>query len=147
MGIVMVCLDVLASFLEVAATAPKLYVSPVLHDEGAGMSVLDRVRHSCLEVLDGMLFSANNVSFKQGKSVCVCLYEISIHCTQMFIAVTIKSPPLDLMCGVCSQPVSEVMCHFVSEFCNHVFYSPTALTLLHLFTFITIAVLGQRYKL
>jgi len=73
MGIVMVCLDVLASFLEAAATAPKLYLSPVLHDEGAGMSVLDRVRHSCLEVLDGMLFSANNVSFKQGKTVCVCL--------------------------------------------------------------------------
>ena len=28
---------------------------------------------SCLQVLDGMPFVANNVSFKQGKTVCECL--------------------------------------------------------------------------
>jgi len=73
MGDVLVHLVVLASFLEVAATAAKPYVCPVLHDEGSGMMMLDQVRHPCLEVLDGMLFVANNVSFKQGKRVCECL--------------------------------------------------------------------------
>ena len=41
-------------------------------------------------------------------------------------------------------------CHFVSEFCKHVLlltHCSSPLTLLHLFTFITIAVLGQRCKL
>jgi DNA mismatch repair protein MSH2 len=70
MGDVLVHLDVLASFSEAAATAPKQYVCPVLHDVCAGMIMLDEVRHSCLEVLDGMPFIANNVSFKQGKTVC-----------------------------------------------------------------------------
>jgi DNA mismatch repair protein MSH2 len=69
---VLVRLDVLASFSEVASTDAKPYVCPVLHEEGAGM-MLDHVRHPCLEVLDGMSFIANNVSFKQGKTVCECL--------------------------------------------------------------------------
>ena len=69
MGDVLARLDVLASFSEVAATAPKPYVRPVLHDEGAGMMILDQVRHPCLEVVDGMSFIANNVYFKQGKTV------------------------------------------------------------------------------
>jgi DNA mismatch repair protein MSH2 len=63
MGDVLIHLDVLASFLEVSATAPKPYVHPVLHDEGVGMMVLDQVCHPCLEVLNGMFFIANNVSF------------------------------------------------------------------------------------
>jgi DNA mismatch repair protein MSH2 len=69
MGDVLVHLNVFASFLEVAATAPKPYVLPVLHDEVAGMMMLDQVRHPCLEMLDSMLFIANNVSFKQSKTV------------------------------------------------------------------------------
>jgi DNA mismatch repair protein MSH2 len=71
---VLVHLDVLASFLDVATTAPKPYVWPVLHDEGAGMTMmLYEMLHPCLEVLDGMPFIANNVSLKQGKTVCECL--------------------------------------------------------------------------
>jgi len=70
MGDVLARLDVLASFSEVAATAPKPYVRPVLHEEGAGVMILDQVRHPCLEVQDGMSFIANNVYFKQGKTVC-----------------------------------------------------------------------------
>ena len=73
MGDVLVCLDVLARFSEAAATAPEPYVHPVLHDESAGMMMLDQVRHPCLEMLDGILFIANNVSFKRGKIVCECL--------------------------------------------------------------------------
>ena len=70
MGDVLVRLDVLASFSEVAATAPKLYVHPVQRDEVAGMVMLDQVRHPCLEVLDGMSFIASNVSFKQVNTGC-----------------------------------------------------------------------------
>jgi DNA mismatch repair protein MSH2 len=66
-------LDVLASLSDAAATALKPYVRPVLCDEGAGMTLLDQVRHPCLDVLDDMLFFANNVSFKQGKTICECL--------------------------------------------------------------------------
>jgi DNA mismatch repair protein MSH2 len=73
MGDVLVHLDVLASLSEVTATAPKLYVCPVLHDDVAGRMVLDQVRHPCLEVLNSMSFIANNVSFKQVKTVCECL--------------------------------------------------------------------------
>jgi hypothetical protein len=64
---------VLASFLEAAATAPNLYVHPLLYDEGAGMMMLDQMFNLFLEVLDGMPFITNNVSFKQGKTVCECL--------------------------------------------------------------------------
>jgi hypothetical protein len=72
MGDVPVRLDELASFLEVAVSAPKPSVHPVLHDEGAGRMMLDQERH-LVEVLDGMSFFANNVSFKQGNTVCECL--------------------------------------------------------------------------
>ena len=61
-----------------------------------------------------------------------------------------KSPPLDPLCGECSESVSDVMCHFVSEFCKHVLlltHCSSPLSLLQPFTSITIAVLGQRYKL
>jgi len=54
------------------------------------------------------------------------------------------------MCGVCSQSVSEVMCHFISEFCTHILlltHCTIALTLLPLFTFIAIAVLEQTCEL
>lgn len=67
MGDVLARLDVLASFSEVAATAPKPYVRPALHDEGVGVMILDQVRHPCLEVQDGMSFIANNVYFKRGE--------------------------------------------------------------------------------
>jgi DNA mismatch repair protein MSH2 len=73
MGDMLVHLDVLASCSEVAATAPKPYVRSVLHDEGAGLMMLDQVCQPCLEVLDGMSFIANNVSFKEVKTVCECL--------------------------------------------------------------------------
>jgi DNA mismatch repair protein MSH2 len=73
MGDVLVRLDVLASYLEVTATAPKPYVRPVLHDERAGTMMLDRLRNHCLEVLDGMSFVASKLSFRQGKTVCECL--------------------------------------------------------------------------
>jgi DNA mismatch repair protein MSH2 len=73
MGDVLARLDVLASFSEVAATAPKPYVRPALHDEGVGVMILDQVRHPCLEVQDGMSFIANNVYFKRGKQVVECL--------------------------------------------------------------------------
>jgi len=72
MGDVLVCLDVLFSFSEVAATAPMPYVCPVLHDEIVGMKMLDQVCYPCLEMLVGISFIAN-VSFKQGKTVCGCL--------------------------------------------------------------------------
>jgi DNA mismatch repair protein MSH2 len=67
MNDVLARLDVLASFAEVAATAPKPYVRPTLHDEGAGVMILEQVRHPCLEVQDGISFIANDVYFKQGK--------------------------------------------------------------------------------
>ena len=70
MGDVFFRLDVLDSFSEMAATASKTYVCTVLLDEVAGMMMLEQVRHPCLEVLDGMLFFANNIPFKQGKTVC-----------------------------------------------------------------------------
>ena len=73
MGDLLVCLDVLASFLEVAATAPKLYVPPVLHYESEDMMMLDQVCHPCVEVLHGMSFIANIAYFKQVKTVCECL--------------------------------------------------------------------------
>jgi DNA mismatch repair protein MSH2 len=72
MGDVLARLDVLASFSEGAATAPKPYVRPVLHEEGVGLMILNQVRHPCLEVQDGMSFIANNVYFKQGKQVIEC---------------------------------------------------------------------------
>lgn len=65
------CLDVLASFSEVAAAAPKPYVRPTLHEEGAGLMILEQVRHPCLEVRDDMSFIANDLYFKQGKPVSV----------------------------------------------------------------------------
>ena len=73
MGDLLVRVDVLASFSEAAAAAPKPYVHPVLRDEVAGMMMLDQVHHPCLEVLDGTSFIASNVSLKQGKTVCECL--------------------------------------------------------------------------
>ena len=45
MGDVLVHLVVLASISEAAAFAPKTYVRPVLHNEGAGMMMLDWMRH------------------------------------------------------------------------------------------------------
>ena len=68
-----VCLDVLFNFSEMAATAPKPYVRPVLHDQFVGMMMLDQVCHPCLEALDGMSFIASNVSLKQCETVCECL--------------------------------------------------------------------------
>ena len=73
MGDVLARLCVLVSFLEGAATAPKLYIRPVLHYEGEDMMMLDHVCHPCVEVLDGMSFIANIVYLKQGKTVCECL--------------------------------------------------------------------------
>jgi DNA mismatch repair protein MSH2 len=73
MGDMLVHLDVLASFSELAATAPKPYICPVLNDKCAGVMMLDQVRHPCLEVLDGMSFIASNVSYKQGKTVSECV--------------------------------------------------------------------------
>ncbi|PSN55334.1 DNA mismatch repair protein spellchecker 1 [Blattella germanica] len=59
-------LDVLTSFAEVAAAAPKQYVRPKLLDEGSGVMVLEQIRHPCLELQDGVSFIANDVNFKQG---------------------------------------------------------------------------------
>jgi DNA mismatch repair protein MSH2 len=64
MGDMLVRLDMLVSFSQVAATAPKPYVHPVLYNEGAGLMMLDQVHHPCLAVLDGTSFIANNVYFK-----------------------------------------------------------------------------------
>jgi DNA mismatch repair ATPase MutS len=44
----------------------------LLHDKGAGMMMLDQVRHPCVEVVDGMSFVVNKLSFKKGKTVCEC---------------------------------------------------------------------------
>ncbi|PNF30713.1 DNA mismatch repair protein Msh2 [Cryptotermes secundus] len=71
-GDVLACLDVLANFAEVAVTAPKPFVRPTLHDEGAGMLILKQVRHPCLEVQDGTSFIANDVYFKHGE----CTFQI-----------------------------------------------------------------------
>jgi len=67
---VLVCLDVLFSFPEAAATAPKPYVCPVLHDEVVGMMMLDQVRYPCLEALDGMSFIASNIHTQNSLSLC-----------------------------------------------------------------------------
>ncbi|KAJ4452329.1 hypothetical protein ANN_03854 [Periplaneta americana] len=60
-------LDVLTSFAEVAASAPKPFVRPKLHEEGAGLMIFEQVRHPCLELQDGISFIANDVYFKQGE--------------------------------------------------------------------------------
>nr|CAD7426843.1 unnamed protein product [Timema monikensis] len=56
-------LDVLTSFAEVAATAPKPYVRPIIKSDGLRVMRLKGVRHACLEVQDGVSFIANDAEF------------------------------------------------------------------------------------
>nr|CAD7199111.1 unnamed protein product [Timema douglasi] len=58
-------LDVLTSFAEVAATAPKPYVRPTLKSDGLRVMRLKGVRHACLEVQDGVSFIANDAEFRE----------------------------------------------------------------------------------
>nr|CAD7587022.1 unnamed protein product [Timema genevievae] len=58
-------LDVLTSFAEVAATAPKPYVRPTVKSDGSRVMRLKGVRHACLEVQDGVSFIANDAEFRE----------------------------------------------------------------------------------
>nr|CAD7573794.1 unnamed protein product [Timema californicum] len=58
-------LDVLTSFAEVAATAPKPYVRPTVKSDGLRVMRLKGVRHACLEVQDGVSFIANDAEFRE----------------------------------------------------------------------------------
>nr|CAD7412078.1 unnamed protein product [Timema cristinae] len=58
-------LDVLTSFAEVAATAPKPYVRPFIKSDGLRVMRLKGVRHACLEVQDGVSFIANDAEFRE----------------------------------------------------------------------------------
>jgi hypothetical protein len=106
MGDVLARLDVLANFAEVAVTAPKPYVRPMLCDEGAGVMILKQVRHPCLEVQDGTFFIANDVYFRQGKQMFTGKSELGSQLLKgypdVFIVVTAKAQlPMPRSCGLC----------------------------------------------
>jgi DNA mismatch repair protein MSH2 len=61
-------LDVLASFAEVAASAPMPYTRPTMLPSEAGEIVLRGSRHPCLEVQEGVDFIPNDCVMKQGAS-------------------------------------------------------------------------------
>ncbi|XP_063233573.1 DNA mismatch repair protein Msh2 [Bacillus rossius redtenbacheri] len=63
-------LDVLTSFAEAAASAPKPYVRPELVEDGAPRVMsFKQLRHPCLEVQEGVSFIANDVHFQEGERV------------------------------------------------------------------------------
>ncbi|KAJ8891906.1 hypothetical protein PR048_004462 [Dryococelus australis] len=61
-------LDVLTSFAEAAACAPKPYVRPKFVEDGEPrVMCLKQLRHPCLEMQEGVSFIANDVDFKEGQ--------------------------------------------------------------------------------
>lgn len=62
-------LDVLVSFAETAAMAPRPYVRPILHPEGHGYMKMTQVRHPLLEIQDGISYNPNDVEFKQDEAI------------------------------------------------------------------------------
>lgn len=65
-GGVLACLDVLTAFASAAVSANKVYVRPEMLPSEKGELNLVQVRHPCLEMLQGVDYIANDVSFKRG---------------------------------------------------------------------------------
>lgn len=61
-------LDVLASFAEVAATAPRPYVRPKMLPSSEGKLLLKACRHPCVEAQDGVEFIPNDAEMVRGSS-------------------------------------------------------------------------------
>jgi DNA mismatch repair protein MSH2 len=53
-------IDVLASFATSAALAPTEYVRPRIHPLGSGILSLEKARHPCVELMDGVDFVPND---------------------------------------------------------------------------------------
>jgi DNA mismatch repair protein MSH2 len=67
-GAVVAELDVLAGFAELAATAPRPFVRPVMLPADAGEISLTACRHPCVEAQDGVEFIPNDAALKRGES-------------------------------------------------------------------------------
>jgi len=69
-GALLAELDVLASFADVAATAPSPYVRPVLHAKDSGRDVirLQACRHPCVEAMGSGDFVPNDCLMSKGES-------------------------------------------------------------------------------
>lgn len=61
--------DVFVSLAAVAALASIPYIRPKLHPLGSGILKLEKVRHPCLEKLDGIVVIPNSVEFKKDEKV------------------------------------------------------------------------------
>ena len=113
MGDVIVHLVVLASFSEAAATAPKPYVRPVLRDEVAGMMMLDQVHHlvwKCCMACRSLPIMYPSSRVRESVSVCKKSAYTITRCSSPSPQKPTTVPNVCCML----QPVSEVMCHFVS---------------------------------
>lgn len=61
--------DVLTSFAAAAALAPGEYARPQIHPCGAGIMKLDKARHPCVELMDGVEFIPNSYEFVRDQSL------------------------------------------------------------------------------
>ncbi|XP_020288290.1 DNA mismatch repair protein Msh2 [Pseudomyrmex gracilis] len=64
-GGVLACLDILTAFASAAVSANKVYARPEMLPSEKGELNLVQVRHPCLEMLQGVDYIANDVSFKR----------------------------------------------------------------------------------
>lgn len=61
-------IDVLASFAEVAVSAPIPFVRPIMHEKSSDTIHLENSRHPNVEAQDNVRFIANTCSMKKGES-------------------------------------------------------------------------------
>merc|ERR1712216_41623 len=61
-------IDVLASFAEVAVSAPGPFVRPIMHEKTSDTIHLENSRHPNVEAQDNVRFIANTCSMKKGES-------------------------------------------------------------------------------
>jgi len=61
-------IDVLASFAEVAVSAPIPFVRPIMHEKNSDTIHLENSRHPNVEAQDNVRFIANTCSMKKGES-------------------------------------------------------------------------------
>ena len=74
-SIILSQLDVLASFAFVAAYSPNLYCRPVMtdHDDNQGGIILEKARHPCVELQEGIDFIPNDFNLKFDSSSFIIL--------------------------------------------------------------------------
>lgn len=61
-------LDVLVAFAAAAALSPGQYVRPSLLEKGSGKWLLEKARHPCVELMEGVDFIANDYDLERGQS-------------------------------------------------------------------------------